>query len=80
MESNLQDVLSQQMLEIDTEFDKFSSQITDNQLSKIVIDSTYQGATSSRFQLHSNSSRRATHYVSYWSSKPGWNAQIQKST
>ena len=30
MESNLQDLLSQQMLEIDTEFDKFCSQTTDN--------------------------------------------------
>ena len=76
MESNLKDLLSQQMLEIDTEFDLFYSQITDNQLSEIIIDSTYQGATSSRFQLHPNSSRRASHYVS---SKPGWSVHIQKS-
>ena len=55
MESNSQDLLSQQMLEIDTEFDKFCSQITDNQLSEIIIDSIYQGATSSRFQLLPNS-------------------------
>ena len=55
MESNLQDLLSQQMLEIDTEFDKFCSQITDNQLCEIIIDSTYQGDTSSRFELHPNS-------------------------
>ena len=79
MESSLQDLLSQQMLEINTEFDKFCSKITDNQLREINIDSTYQGATSSRFQLHPNSSRKATHYVSYWSSKPGWSADIQKS-
>ena len=43
------------MLEIDTEFDKFCSQITDNQLSEIIIDSTYQDDTSSGFQLHPNS-------------------------
>ena len=76
MESNSQDLLSQQMLEINTEFDRFCSQIADNQLSEIVIDSTYQGATSSRFQLHPNLNRRATHYVS---SKPGWSVDIQKS-